>query len=99
MGSGGGVPAYISNRHPQFSFFVELAGGDDDKVLVEQHSHKTSLFGLADLGQPSSKLGPHRRRSSPLPEYRMYLLLESLGRAVGYIPSPPLKYLSSTSSR
>ena len=50
MGGGGGMPAYVSNRHPQFSFFVEPAGGDDDKVLVEQRSHKTSLFGLADLG-------------------------------------------------
>jgi hypothetical protein len=49
MGGGGGVPAYVSNRHPQFSFFVELAGGDDAKVLVEQRSHKTSLFGIADL--------------------------------------------------
>jgi len=53
MGSGGGVPAYISNRHPQFSFFVELAGGDDDKVLVEQSSHKTSLFGLVILANPA----------------------------------------------
>jgi hypothetical protein len=40
MGSGGGVPADVSNRHLQCSFFVELAGGDDKKVLVEQRSHK-----------------------------------------------------------
>ena len=45
-----GVPAYISNEHPQFFIFVEPAGGDDETVLVEQRSHKTSLFGLADLG-------------------------------------------------
>jgi len=36
----GGMPAYIGNGHPQFFIFVELAGGDDEKVLVEQRSHK-----------------------------------------------------------
>src|SRR5439155_25244069 len=45
------MPAYIGNGHPQFFLFIELAGGDDEKVLVEQRSHKTSLFGLADLGE------------------------------------------------
>ena len=44
------MPAYIGNGDAQFFLFIELAGGDDEKVLVEQRSHKTSLFGLADLG-------------------------------------------------
>jgi len=26
--------------HPQFFLFIELAGGDDEEVLVEQCSHK-----------------------------------------------------------
>jgi len=29
------MPAYIGNGHPQFFPFIELAGGDDEKVLVE----------------------------------------------------------------
>jgi hypothetical protein len=46
----GGMPAYASNGHAQFFLFIEPAHGDDVKVLVEQSSHKTSLFGLADIG-------------------------------------------------
>jgi hypothetical protein len=46
----GGMPAYIGNRLPPLGLFVELAEGDDEEVIVEQRSHKTSLFGLADLG-------------------------------------------------
>jgi len=32
--------AYIGNGYAQFFIFVELAGGDDEKVLVEQRSDK-----------------------------------------------------------
>jgi hypothetical protein len=52
------MPAYIGNGRPQFFIFVELAGGDDEKVLESNAAIKTSLSGLADLGLPSSKLGP-----------------------------------------
>ena len=40
LAASGGVPAHIGNRYPQFSILVELAGGDDETVLVEQRSHK-----------------------------------------------------------
>ena len=53
------MPAYIGNGDAQFFLFIELAGGDDEKVLVEQRSHKTSLFGLADLG--GSRTGVYHR--------------------------------------
>ena len=51
------MPAYIGNGDAQFFLFIELAGGDDEKVLVEQRSHKTSLFGLADLGGSRKGVG------------------------------------------
>jgi hypothetical protein len=34
------MPAYVGNRHPQFSVVVELTHGNDEKVIVEQRSHK-----------------------------------------------------------
>jgi hypothetical protein len=34
------MPAYVSNGHAPFFLFIELAHGDDEKLLVEQSSHK-----------------------------------------------------------
>jgi hypothetical protein len=44
------MPAYVSNGHAPFFLFIEPAHRDDEKVLVEQSSHKTSMFELVDIG-------------------------------------------------